>query len=83
MHRSRSESDDEGDIVYAWTVALDGVDISLLADQPTTSESVLAFVPETATGWAGGATYEFALTITRGARTASTSVRSFGRCSRS
>ena len=64
---------------YAWTVAHvldDGSreDANSLLSSTDTTQSVLAFTPTTAAGWASGATYEFTLTVSHGARSAAYSV---------
>ena len=69
------ENEAEGPLAYAWTVTKvldDGSrdDSPALLGAVDATSAVLAFVPDTAGGWVGDTTYEFALTVSRGARRA-------------
>ena len=84
------ENDAEGPLQYLWNcsrivdVTLETGEIqrrlvhdkSLLAPVDATS-SILAFVPDTTSGWTGGATYEFTLLVSRGSRTATYAILLF------
>ena len=69
------ENEAEGPLAYAWTVARvldDGGrdDATALLGAVDATSAILAFVPDTTGGWLGDTTYEFALTVSRGARSA-------------
>merc|ERR1719248_281942 len=73
------DPDQEGALAYAWTAARvldDGrrEDANSLLSSTDTTQSVLAFTPTTATGWASDTSYEFTLTVSHGARSAAYSV---------
>ena len=84
------ENDAEGPLRYLWNCSrrVDATpetgesqrrlvhDKSLLAPVDAT-QSILAFVPDTTSGWTGGATYEFTLLVSRGTRTATYSILLF------